>query len=42
MANAVNLKYSIVEVVGRVGIKVGVVVTNSDMMVGPLVSKEAS
>ena len=39
MANVANLKCSIVEVVGRVGNKVGVVVTNYDMVVGPLVSK---
>ena len=42
VANAANLKCSIVEVVGRVGNKVGDVVTNSDMVVGPLVSKDAS
>ena len=37
MANAANLKCSIVEMVGRVGNKVGGVVTNFDMVVGPLV-----
>ena len=42
MAYASNLKCSIVEVVGRVGNKVGVVVTNSDMVASPLVSMEAS
>ena len=42
MANAANLKFSTIEVVGRVGNKVGVVETIFDMVVGPLVSKEAS
>ena len=42
MANASNLKCSIVEVVGKVGNKVEAIVTNSDMVVNPLVSKEAS
>ena len=42
MANATNLKCSIVEVIGRVGNKVGNVVTNFDMVVGPLVAKEPS
>ena len=42
VANAAKLKWSIVEVVVRVGNKVGVVVKNSDMVAGPLVSKEAS
>ena len=34
MASSANLKCSIVEVVGRDNNRVGVVVTNSDMMVG--------
>ena len=42
MANAAKLKCSIIEVVGRVCSKVGDVVTNSNMVVGPLVAKEAS
>ena len=42
MANAANLKCSIVKVVGRVGNKVGAVVKISNMVVGPLVAKEAS
>ena len=42
MSSAANLKCSIVEVVGRVDNRVGVVVKNSNMVVGLLVSKEAS
>ena len=42
MENAANLKCSIVEVVGRVGNKVGDMVKNYDMVVGPLVTKEVS
>ena len=42
MSNAANLKCSIVEVVGRDFNKVGTVVTNSNMVVGTLVSNEAS
>ena len=42
MANAANLKCSIVEVVGRVDNRVGAVVKNSDMVVGLLFAKEAS
>ena len=42
MASFANLKRSIVEVVGRDDNTVGAVVTNSDMVVGLLVAKEAS
>ena len=42
MASSANLKCSIVEVVGRDAHRVGDVVTNSSMVVGLLVAKEAS
>ena len=42
MANAANLKCSIIDVVGRDDNRVEDVVTNSNMVVGPLVAKEAS
>ena len=42
VAISANLKCSIVEVVGREDNRVGVVVANSDMVVGTMVSKEAS
>ena len=42
VASSANLKCSIVEVVGRDYNRVVVVVTNSDMVVGLLVAKEAS
>ena len=42
VARSANLKCSIVDMVGRVDNKVGVVVKNSDMVVCLLVSKEAS
>ena len=42
MANATNLKCSIVKVVGRDDNRVGAMVTNYDMVLGLLVSMEAS
>ena len=42
MASSANLNCSIIEVVGRDDNRVGVAVTNSDMVVSLLFSNEAS